>query len=155
MSIKLAILDLNGTLTGTPFIDKQPLALLPGRLAKCQELREQGIKLAIASNQGGVAFGFTTEQIATQEVENIAQQIGAEDYMIAFGHPKPKKGFERYATPEMLALRKPEPGMLINLMEACGASPDETIMVGDREEDELAAGAAGVKFVLAGLFFGD
>lgn len=155
MSIKLAILDLNGTLTGTPFIDKQPLALLPGRLEKCQELREQGITLAIASNQGGVAFGFTTETIATQEVADIARQIDAAYFQVAFGHPKPKKGFERYASPEYLALRKPEPGMLIKLMKVCGASPEETIMVGDREEDSLAAGACGVKFVLADLFFGD
>jgi D-glycero-D-manno-heptose 1,7-bisphosphate phosphatase len=155
MSIKLVIFDLNNTLANTPFIDKQPLALLPGRLEKCQELREQGITLAIASNQGGVAFGFTIEAIATQEVADIAKQIGAEHFMVAFGHPKPKRGFERYGSPEMLSLRKPEPGMLINLMRVCGASPDETIMVGDREEDSLAAGAAGVKFVLAELFFGD
>lgn len=29
---------------------------LPGRLAKCDELRAQGVLLGIASNQAGVAF---------------------------------------------------------------------------------------------------
>lgn len=49
--IKLYIFDLNGTLTNTPFIDHQPLALLPGRKEKLSKLKEGGATLAIATNK--------------------------------------------------------------------------------------------------------
>jgi histidinol phosphatase-like enzyme len=49
--------------------------------------------------------------------------------------------------------RKPGPGMLLQAMKDAGASPDETVFIGDSEEDRLAAEAAGVKFVHADVFF--
>ena len=149
----LIIFDLNGTLTNTPFIDKQPLALLPGVQECCLRLREAGVTLAIATNQGGVAFGFTTEEAVEAEMREIAEQIHASHYYVAYGHPVPKHGFEQYASPKYLMFRKPAPGMLLALMERAGVAPQETLMVGDRQEDSDAAKAAGVDFVHADVFF--
>lgn len=151
---KLYVLDLNGTLTNTPFVDHAPLAILPGRKEKIAELQATGAICAIASNQGGVAFGFTTEEEATKEIAEIASELGIEEFEVAFGHPKPKWGYEKYATPEQLARRKPAPGMLLALMERCNVLPDQTIMIGDRDEDRDAAAAAGCGFIWSKDFFG-
>lgn len=151
---KLYIFDLNGTLTNTPFVDKMPLAILPGRREKIAELQAAGHICAIACNQGGVAFGFTTEEAATEEVAAIARDLQIELFEIAFGHPKPGWDYARYKSPEHLARRKPEAGMLLALMERTGIGADETIMVGDRDEDKGAAEKAGCSFIWAVDFFG-
>lgn len=50
--------------------------------------------------------------------------------------------------------RKPEPGMLIAAMEEQRVAPEETLMVGDGAEDQLAAENAGCDFQWAWEFFG-
>lgn len=150
---KLYIFDMNGTLTNTPFVDKVPLAILPGRAEKLAELAATGAKLAIASNQGGVAFGFTTEQEATAEVAAIAGELNMHGFRVAFGHPSPKRGYEEYAAQEHLEKRKPAPGMLISLMKEFRVSASETMMIGDREEDRDAATAAHCQFMWTKDFF--
>jgi D-glycero-D-manno-heptose 1,7-bisphosphate phosphatase len=150
---ELIIFDMNGTLTNTPFIDKQPLAILPDRKEILASFLEEGIKLALVTNQGGVAFGFTTEEEATQEVREIAQELGIEFFSVCFAHPKPKAGYERYGSPEMLSRRKPEAGMLLEAMQYYGVSPEKTFMIGDMEDDKQAAKAANVRFFWADDFF--
>lgn len=49
--------------------------------------------------------------------------------------------------------RKPNPGMLWMAMMVWDALPAETLFVGDSEEDEMAARAAGVDFEWADHFF--
>lgn len=158
----LIIFDMNGTLTNTPFIDKQPLHLLPGRKEHLAALREAykrdgygnpAPSYAIASNQGGVAFGFISEQEARDEVGEIAHWIGTSIYEVSFGHPKPKAGYEKYATEAMLARRKPAPGMLNMIMARLQIQPENTLMVGDMMEDKQAAQAAGIDFQWAREFF--
>ncbi len=48
---------------------------------------------------------------------------------------------------------KPEPGMLLDLMEALGFPPSETVAIGNSWKDRKAAQAAGVRFVKAEAFF--
>lgn len=50
--------------------------------------------------------------------------------------------------------RKPAPGMLEHAMQANGFEPEETLMVGDSEEDMQAAVAANCAFMWANDFFG-
>ena len=152
---KLYIFDMNGTLSSTPFVDKKPLSVLPGRKEKIAELFADGAKVAIATNQGGVAFGFSTEKAATAEVEQIAAELGISHWRVSFGHPSPKFGYEQYGTPAMLAMRKPAPGMNLDIMKELEWLPEDTICVGDRDEDQAAALAAGCQFVWAKDFFAD
>src|SRR5690348_3152920 len=51
--------------------------------------------------------------------------------------------------------RKPAPGMLIEAMDFFGIDRLDTLYVGDREEDRLAALAAGCDFAWAWDHFGD
>ena len=48
---------------------------------------------------------------------------------------------------------KPAPGMLLDLMEALGFPPGETVAVGNSWKDRKAARAAGVRFIPAHDFF--
>lgn len=50
--------------------------------------------------------------------------------------------------------RKPLPGMLIYAMSRKEVSASETLMIGDGEEDQQAAAAAGCAFMWAHAFFG-
>lgn len=45
---------------------------------------------------------------------------------------------------------KPAPDMLLHCLEVTGLAPDESVYVGDMENDRIAAEAAGVPFILKG-----
>lgn len=151
----LVIFDLNATLTNTPFIDKAPLAILAGRAEKLAELKAAGVKLAIATNQGGVAFGHTTEKAAIDEVAGIASTLTIDGFRVAFGHPGARGYYAEYANEEHMSKRKPAPGMLISLMKEFKSLAARTLMVGDRDEDQQAAQAAKVHFMWTKDFFGN
>lgn len=51
--------------------------------------------------------------------------------------------------------RKPDPAGLRSLMQAAGALPERTLMVGDSRVDAETAARAGARFCLAGYGFGD
>ncbi len=151
----LYIFDKDGTLVGNPgpgrpanHIDEQ--RLLPGVAEKCAALVTQGHSLAVASNQGGVAFGFISYDQARALVEHAAGLIGARWAHFCPHHPK--GSIKKYRGES--ECRKPRPGMLLDLMAWAGCGPEETVFVGDREEDRLAAEAAGVRFEWAVDFFG-
>jgi HAD superfamily hydrolase (TIGR01662 family) len=150
---QLVIFDLNGTLTNTPFIDKKPLSILPGRREKLQALKNNNRILAIACNQGGVARGHLTEEQAYSEIKPIAKELGIKVYILAFGYPDPIAGLEKYNTQDQLSLRKPNPGMPNMLLEYSKVSKDFAVMVGDAEEDAMAAKSAGIRFIWSQEFF--
>lgn len=158
MDFKLVCFDIDGTIvttkSGATFRKTaDDWQYLPGRMEKVQQLRRAGVKIGIASNQAGVAFpwsSFTEEQIQF-EIEKVAHDIGANYVGVSYSTPNPK------ALPQYLngndARRKPGPGMIIEAMQWYSVPPANTLMVGDREEDEKAAIAAGVSFQHADVFF--
>lgn len=151
---RLIIFDKDGTLTAGPEERRPPNTLaeqvvLPGVLEKCADLRQRGIRLAIASNQGGVAFGYMTEETAWELLRTIANTIGAEAWTLCPQHPDGT--IERYA--DDCECRKPAPGMLLDLMRYFDVAPHETLYVGDRDSDREAAARAGCEFAWAAEFF--
>jgi D-glycero-D-manno-heptose 1,7-bisphosphate phosphatase len=171
---RLVLFDRDGTLTvpasGATFpksVDDQQW--MPGRLERLRELRAQGVYTAIVTNQGGAAWGiFTPEEmlevlgkqckegrintvfVCFHDTSEKAQQrakikalTGDEGYR---GYTALYKGHHR---------RKPSPGMLLEAMDHFGVGSEETLMVGDRPEDEKSAQAAGCRFVWAWEYFGD
>lgn len=150
----LIIFDKDGTLVQNPApgrpansLDEQ--ILFPDVVDKCIQLRAEGHTLAIATNQGGVAFGHFDHHTAVSLLKSVAEAIGADLYTICVTHPratvKRAKRDSRF--------RKPNPGMLQYLMDALGFLPDDTLYVGDMESDRQTAQAAGVKFAWAWEFF--
>jgi len=155
-SPRLYIFDKDGTLVtkrggGDPpipsHVDEQ--IALPGVVEKCDALREAGHTLAIASNQGGVAFGYLKDREAGELMQHAADLIGAEGWSMCVHHPKGTVAAYAIECPR----RKPEPGMLLDLMRRMRFAAANTIYVGDMESDRQAAEAAGVQFVWASEFF--
>jgi D-glycero-D-manno-heptose 1,7-bisphosphate phosphatase len=149
----LIIFDKDGTLVYSlgdrPPNTLQEQVIVPGVLEHCAELRQQGHILAVASNQGGVAFGRFSLQEAHLLVKSVADAIGAITYAVCVVHPNGKTR----ATKRESIYRKPNPGMIEYLMDATGFLPADTLYVGDLDTDRDSAQAAGVRFEWADTFF--
>jgi D-glycero-D-manno-heptose 1,7-bisphosphate phosphatase len=152
----LFIFDKDGTLVtkrggGDPPIPNsvKEQIMLPGVILKCAKLREAGHTLAIASNQGGVAWGFLDIDDAEAMMRHAARMIGATWWKFCPHHPEAPS----IALGRECRNRKPNPGMLISIMLHLGFGAKDTIYIGDMESDRQAAEAAGVRFVWADEFF--
>lgn len=156
---KLIIFDKDGTLCISVIDSKSGKSHAPNRLddqeyfedvaAKCAKLIAAGNTLAVASNQGGVAFGIFSADEAELLVSSAAEYIKAAAYRVSFYHPK------GHVAPwnQEHHTRKPQPGMLIELMAQFNKQPSDTIVVGDWKIDQEAAEAAGCQFIWANDFF--
>lgn len=158
---RLIIFDKDGTLIGVPSpAENRPAntpeeqILLPGVAEKIAAIKAAGAKIAIASNQGGVAWGFISYAQAEALLADCAAKIGADAWAFcphderAAGKPNARS---EYAVP--CACRKPKPGMIIRLAKRLRAPLSQVVFAGDRPEDEQAAQAAGVRFEWADEFF--
>ena len=129
--------------------EQQPL---PGVVKKIQQLIKDGHDVAVASNQGGVSFGYITDDQARDLVRDACIKCGIPRSNFLYCPFMPGGKFsEDYRHLE--SDRKPQPGMLIGLMRMMNVKPRDTIMVGDQESDRQAARAAGVYFEWANEFF--
>jgi histidinol-phosphate phosphatase family protein len=172
---KLYIFDKDGTLVGSTAKGRPPSTreeqfVLPGvaeklreivspeeaargvrEISRIEEPQRSGNVLAMASNQGGIAFGYIHWVDAMDIMYDATSKIGIEFAQIEFcpHHPGGDNVFAREC-----ACRKPLPGMLFKIMMASDFAPKDTIFVGDQETDRQAAEAAGIDFVRAKDFFG-
>lgn len=99
--------------------------------------------IAIASNQSGIAKGLcTTLQVKTfnEYLVNEANRFNMRIDAIAFCPHDYNNSFECY-------YRKPNPGMLIYLMDRWGLAAANALFVGNSPSDENAALNAGVKYI--------
>jgi HAD superfamily hydrolase (TIGR01662 family) len=135
---KLIIFDLDGTLTPARTSSAAPFEqrLLPGVKEKCQELKQQGVKLAVATNQQKVK-----ERQLQRHMDWIDSQLGGLTDWV-------------YACREDAQHMKPSPSMLQSTMVLRNIKNTDTLMVGDSIDDQKAALAAGVDFEWAATFFG-
>jgi D-glycero-D-manno-heptose 1,7-bisphosphate phosphatase len=155
---RLVIFDVDGTLVQTKSgnVFRQSAddwKMIPGRIEKCVELRDGGAMIAIATNQAGVAFEWSrfTETEIQVEMDTLAIVINAAYVGVCYTSTN-EKALPEYYNPNN-PRRKPGSGMLLEAMSHCGVKPEDTVMVGDRKEDEEAAKAAGVTFVRIDQFF--
>ncbi len=158
MDYKLIIFDVDGTLvstkSGATFRKRaQDWQWMPGRLEKLHALKAQGIRMAIATNQGGVAFGYFEVTDILRELQAMARIAGIPKGGLYICYTHPKASIEQFRAVDNR--RKPGPGMLLESMRDFEASPEETLYVGDLPEDEEAAKNAGVGFCWAGKFFSE
>ena len=128
---------------------------MPRRVEMLRDLIAQGVSIAVATNQGGVAFGIMSEAAITAEIRGRVAELGLDPdrtYIgIACDHPKAR--LPQYRPQPGSDMRKPGGGMLRAAMAFYRCAPAETVMVGDMEADSGAAIAAGVAFVHAEVFF--
>jgi D-glycero-D-manno-heptose 1,7-bisphosphate phosphatase len=131
--------------------------LLPGRATVLGALARDGQRVALATNQGGVALGYQTYEEVMDKMGVVCARFSffyeaAFSVHVAIGHKDAKP---LLATPELLHRRKPNPGMIEDALAAHGCDAREAVYVGDLATDREAAVAAGVRFRWADDFFTD
>ncbi len=109
--------------------------------------REGKTAYGIASNQGGVGVGYFSAEMAFQLLKDtLTAALGFEPIndVIQMCTPKPE---------ENSACRKPNPEMLLKIMDFWQIEPQETLFVGDMESDRMTAENAGCDFSWAKDYF--
>jgi len=167
LKYRLAIFDIDGTLTEIkPAVrEKHPRLVTPshpgeqqpiaGVIEKLAEIKASKMELALATNRGGVAFGFTTLEEAKALAQEAADLCGISDariYVCPF-HAKArgKRAVREFARES--DCRKPKAGMLFQALEDHAVRPEQAFFVGDKETDRQAAENAGIDFFWAAEFF--
>lgn len=118
---------------------------VPGIFELCAIARDCGYALVVATNQAGIARGYYSESEFldyTKWMHGEFARRGMEILATLYcpHHPVEGLGALRVECP----CRKPAPGMFMVASSVLGLTPDESVMVGDKESDLLAASRAGV-----------
>lgn len=118
---------------------------IDGVFEACAELKQMGYKLAVVTNQSGIARGRYTEEQFHRLTEwmdwNFADK-GVELDGIYYCPHHSDKGIGEYKID--CDCRKPKPGMLNSAAQFLEIDLSASVMVGDKRDDMLAAKAAGV-----------
>lgn len=96
----------------------------PGVAEALQALRAAGIPLAVCTNK------------PARITAGILSRLGLAEY------------FARVVGGDSLPFRKPDPRVLLTVLETFAARPESSLLVGDSEVDAATARSAGVPFVL-------
>jgi HAD superfamily hydrolase (TIGR01662 family) len=134
------LLDRDGTLVHDVPYNKDPALVLPlpGVRRGLDRLRTHGIRLAIVSNQSGIARGLLAEDDVAAIMAGTCEWLGPIDDVRWCPHG-PDDG---------CACRKPAPGMLLDAAAALGVDPLRCALIGDIGADVEAAAAAGMRGIL-------
>ncbi|MFC4017516.1 HAD-IIIA family hydrolase [Micromonospora sp. GCM10011542] len=133
------LLDRDGTLVeDVPYNgDPDKVRAAPGAREALDRLRSAGLKLAVVTNQSGLARGYFDREQMRAVHARIEELLGRFDAWLVCPHDDS----------DGCACRKPAPGLVYAAAEAVGTTPSRCVVVGDIGRDveaALAAGAAGV-----------
>ncbi len=134
------LLDRDGTLVvDVPYNgDPDAVVPVPGAAAAVRRLRAAGVRLAVVSNQSGIARGLLTEEQVRAVNARVEELLGPLGPWCVCPHG-PEDG---------CACRKPRPGLVLQAARALGVAPADCAVVGDIGADVGAAAAAGARAVL-------
>jgi HAD superfamily hydrolase (TIGR01662 family) len=137
---RAVLLDRDGTLVRDVPYNGDPALVdpLPGVREALERLRAHGIRLAVVSNQSGIARGRLTAAQAEAVMARADELLGPFDDVRWCPHG-PEEG---------CACRKPAPGLLLAAAAALEVDPSRCAMIGDIGADVDAARAAGMRGVL-------
>ncbi|MCO1599733.1 HAD-IIIA family hydrolase [Micromonospora sp. RHAY321] len=133
------LLDRDGTLIeDVPYNgDPEKVRPVPGARVALDRLRAAGLRLAVVTNQSGLARGFFSEGQMRAVHARVEELLGRFDAWLICPHDDA----------DGCGCRKPAPGLVHAAAEALGTSASRCVVVGDIGRDvgaALAAGAAGV-----------
>ncbi|MDX8409830.1 MAG: D-glycero-beta-D-manno-heptose 1,7-bisphosphate 7-phosphatase [Mariprofundales bacterium] len=115
---------------------------IPGALQAIAQLTQGGIQVAVASNQSAVGRGYiTSEQFAAirTRMEQAIHDSGGRLSAQAYCFHRPDEG---------CGCRKPQPGLLRQILAGLDCPPQHAVMIGDTPRDMEAALTAGVRPIL-------
>ena len=164
--MKALLLDLDGTIrqpTSGKFIeypnDQEPIK---GAIKAIEIYHQEGWTMIGITNQGGVAAGHKSlksaieEQLKTLEIFPLLSYIYfCPDFEgnLCYGVSRENIDLIHVICKEFLGqFRKPNCGMISASLKSFDKDPIDILMVGDREEDKLAAKNAGINFLDAHIW---
>jgi histidinol-phosphate phosphatase family protein len=142
-----AFLDRDGVLiedSGYPH-DPALVRWVPGAAAAVKRLNDAGYHVFVVTNQAGVGRGYYAEaQVGVLHRWMAARLAEAGAHVDAFEHcpHHPEAALPEYR--RTCRRRKPEPGMILDLLEAWPTDRARSFLIGDKESDLAAARAAGI-----------
>ncbi|WP_433131986.1 HAD-IIIA family hydrolase [Micromonospora sp. CA-240977] len=133
------LLDRDGTLIeDVPYNgDPEKVRPVPGARAALDRLRAAGLRLAVVTNQSGLARGYFTGTQMRAVHARVEELLGRFDAWLVCPHDDA----------DGCDCRKPAPGLVHAAARELGTTPSRCVLVGDIGRDvaaALAAGAAGV-----------
>jgi D-glycero-D-manno-heptose 1,7-bisphosphate phosphatase len=144
---KAVFLDRDGVLNkelGDYVCKLEDFKVLEHNFAPLKKLQDKGYLLIVATNQGGLAKGWYTEDTLGkmhQHLKDTYQQHGIKITDIYYCPHHPDFTGE-------CDCRKPKPGLLLKGIEKYDIDPARSYFIGDRERDVIAGTAAGVTGIL-------
>lgn len=139
-------LDRDGVLNARPpeheyvtSVDR--FAWLPGAREAVVELTAAGWKVAVVSNQRGVARGLVSSHTLAAIEQRIQGDLAPEAAIDGFYYCPHDDG-------EDCDCRKPRPGLIARAAAELGVEPGKSWMIGDSESDVAAGRAAGCSTIL-------
>lgn len=153
MSYKAILLDRDGVINHERghVRSVSEFVMLPGVGKAIAELNKRGIKVALVTNQSGLARGLLTQGQLDVIHEEMNRQLALEgasldEIFISPWHPDItlKGGVKKWLGEH--EDRKPGVGMLSKALERFGVASSEAAMVGDSGKDRDAARLMGIDF---------
>lgn len=143
--MKLLILDRDGVINhDSDAYIKSPDEWLPidGSLDAIARFTKAGIQVVVATNQSGISrglFDLDTLGAIHRKMHKAVQDAGGQISAVFFCP---------HAASENCRCRKPQPGMLLDILERTRIAPADTVMVGDSLRDLEAGQSAGCRTIL-------
>jgi len=139
-ALDAVLLDRDGTLVVDVPYNGDPARVqpMPGAREALDRLRAAGVRLAVVSNQSGIARGVLTRAEVDAVNSRIEALLGPIGPWLVCPHG-PADG---------CACRKPAPGLVLRAAQLLGVAPERCAVLGDIGADVEAARAAGARGVL-------
>lgn len=143
--MKLIILDRDGVINqdSDDYIKSvEEFIPLPGSLEAIARLSQAGYRVAVATNQSGIARGYydiPTLNAMHDKLRQLLNSLGGNVEMIAFCPHGPDDNCD---------CRKPKPGMYLDIARRMECSLKDVPIIGDSLRDLQAAQAVGAQPIL-------
>lgn len=145
--VPVVFLDRDGTLNRERGFVTAPaeLEILPGVPAALRALRQDGFRLAVLTNQSGIARGLYTEADLAAVHQSLRRELAGLIDRIDHCPHHPDGTVAPFAVE--CDCRKPKPGLLLRAAAALGADLERSFVVGDSARDVLMTRGTAVRSV--------